>query len=89
MGDKLAVAVAAVCMCMAAAAPTQARWTYAYQPSGAQVVNPSRGFRHQIDGFCGLPSPDGHGPPRDPTGAASVKAGIEVCHQLNMTVALS
>ena len=88
MGVKVAVAVAAMCMRMAAAAPTttQARWTY--QPSGAQVVNPSRGFRHQIDGFCGLPSPDGRSS-RDPTGAASVKAGIEVCHQLNMTVALS
>jgi hypothetical protein len=65
----------------------QAQQRWAFAPSAAEVLNPMRGFRHQIDGFCGRAAKHKH--PADPTGAQSVKDGIEVCKQLNMTVSLS
>jgi hypothetical protein len=57
-------------------------WQFA--ASGAAVTNPMRGFRHQIDGFCGDPHHSG-----DPGGEKAVAAGLKVCEQLNMTVSLS
>ena len=62
---------------------------YSFAPSGASVLNPMRGFRHQIDGFCGDPRDGGHKPASDPTGAKAVVAGLKVCHGLNLTVTLA
>ena len=33
---------------------------YSFEPSGAAVTNPMRGFRMQIDGLCGDPKDGGH-----------------------------
>jgi hypothetical protein len=76
---------------MAAQVAAAPRWDFA--ASGAPVLNPMRGFRHQIDGFCGHPakaaSSKHPAQPADLDGAQSVKEGIEMCQQLNMTVSLS
>jgi hypothetical protein len=62
---------------------------YSFEPSGAAVTNPMRGFRMQIDGLCGDPKDGGHVAGHDPTGAHAVTDGLKICHELNLTVTLA
>lgn len=60
---------------------SQAVLNVSFEPSGLSVVNPMRGFRHQIDHLCGDPS--------DPSGRNHVSDGLKVCADLNLTVSLT
>eukprot|EP01046_Picozoa_sp_COSAG06_P101898 COSAG06_NODE_48044_length_335_cov_0.605932_1_plen_81_part_10 len=75
----LGAAAAAATATLAGGEPGRLR----FEPSGASVTNPMRGFRMQIDGLCGDPKDGGHAKGGDPTGAKAVAQGLATCRELN------
>ena len=62
-------------------ASAKANTTFTFQPSGEPLVNPHRGFRHQMSNLCGDSD--------DPSGRNHVHDGLKVCAELNLTVSLA